>query len=416
MKPTSIAVRPKPRSVCQLCDYIRGQSSRYGRTLRTSTLIRTTAPRPQLRPQLQPHIQQRLRNAVTPRPASRVNAAPTKDESYTSGAEAALEVANAQKAVNAILTHDQVPSEEATLAALRACESAARRLTNRTGEPLPKPKDDTTPASALLSLDSRPAPSEALTKPIDLLSNLAYKLLLHPPVFISPDVLKTYVITQALLERPTTFPEIFALYATKPVPQPQTHPPRYKSPNPRAARAAIPTDVANLALGVALATKDLHTALSIIETSFRAPAYRRNKILRKAVPPLLGAAFAPLAAYTVAAQLSSYQETMDPALATKIAFAGILTYVGATATIGVVAVATANDQMERVTWATGMPLRERWLREDERAAVDRVACAWGFDEVWRRGEEEGAEWEALREWVGLRGMVLDRVELMEGME
>ncbi len=156
-------------------------------------------------------------------------------------------------------------------------------------------------------------------------------------------------------------------------PPPSTHPPRYKTPNPRAARAAVPTDIANLALGVALATKDLHTALSIIETSFRAPAYRRNKILRKAVPPLLGAAFAPLAAYTVAAQLSSYQETMDPALATKIAFAGILTYVGATATIGVVAVATANDQMERVTWATGMPLRERWLREDEGCGTGLVA-------------------------------------------
>ena len=107
---------------------------------------------------------------------------------------------------------------------------------------------------------------------------------------------------------------------------------------------------------------------------------------------------------------------MEPGAATAVAFAGILTYVGATATIGVVAMTTANDQMDRVTWATGMPLRERWLREEERAAVDRVAGAWGFRESWRRGEEEGEEWEMLREWVGVRGMVLDRVELMEGME
>lgn len=103
-------------------------------------------------------------------------------------------------------------------------------------------------------------------------------------------------------------------------------------------------------------------------------------------------------------------------MATNVAFAGILAYVGFTATIGMVAVTTANDQMDRVTWATGMPLRERWLKEEERAALDRVAGAWGFKETWRRGEEEGREWEELREWIGRRGMVLDRVELMEGME
>ncbi len=103
-------------------------------------------------------------------------------------------------------------------------------------------------------------------------------------------------------------------------------------------------------------------------------------------------------------------------MATNVAFAGILAYVGFTATIGIVAVTTANDQMDRVTWATGMPLRERWLREEERAALDRVAGAWGFKEPRRRGEEEGGEWEELREFIGRRGMVLDRVELMEGME
>ncbi len=102
--------------------------------------------------------------------------------------------------------------------------------------------------------------------------------------------------------------------------------------------------------------------------------------------------------------------------ATGVAFAGIFTYVAATTTIGYVAITTANDQMDRVTWAIGMPLRERWLREDERGAVDRVAGAWGFKERWRRGDEEGEEWEALREWIGMRGMVLDKSELLEGME
>ena len=99
-----------------------------------------------------------------------------------------------------------------------------------------------------------------------------------------------------------------------------------------------------------------------------------------------------------------------------MAFVGIMTYIGATATMGIIAVTTANDQMERVTWATGTPLRERWIREEERMMLDLVASAWGFRESWKRGEEEGEEWANLRELVGLRGMVLDRVELLEGME
>ncbi|KAL8976496.1 MAG: hypothetical protein Q9177_006844 [Variospora cf. flavescens] len=83
-----------------------------------------------------------------------------------------------------------------------------------------------------------------------------------------------------------------------------------------------------------------------------------------------------------------------------------MAYVGFTATIGAVAVTTANDQMDRVTWATGTPLRDRWTREEERMLIDRVAGAWGFQQRWRRGEEEGQDWEALREWIGMRGMAL----------
>ncbi len=131
---------------------------------------------------------------------------------------------------------------------------------------------------------------------------------------------------------------------------------------------------------------------------------------------MTGLALAPAAAYSLSSQLAAHQSTMDVSLARGVAFAGILAYVGFTATIGIVAITTANDQMDRVTWAQGMPLRERWLREEERAAIDRVAGAWGFRDVSRRGEEEGEEWEGFKEWVGLRGMVLDSVELMEGME
>ena len=107
---------------------------------------------------------------------------------------------------------------------------------------------------------------------------------------------------------------------------------------------------------------------------------------------------------------------MDPTYATGVAFAGIMTYIFTISGLGYVVITTANDQMDRVTWARGVPLWERWVREEERAALDRVAGKWGFQQVDRRGEEEGEEWEALREFVGLRGMELDRVELMEGME
>ena len=107
---------------------------------------------------------------------------------------------------------------------------------------------------------------------------------------------------------------------------------------------------------------------------------------------------------------------MSPAYAQNVAFAGIMTYLATISGLGYVVVTTANDQMERVTWAKGVPLWERWVREEERAALDRVAGKWGFEDPLRRGDEEGAEWEGLREFVGVRGMVLDRAELMEGME
>ena len=107
---------------------------------------------------------------------------------------------------------------------------------------------------------------------------------------------------------------------------------------------------------------------------------------------------------------------LDPSQATWMAFAGIMTYISAVSMTGYVAITTANDQMDRITWAQGVPLWERWVREDERAAVDRVAGAWGFKSLEKRGEEEGVDWEDLREWVGRRGMVLDKVELMDGME
>ena len=98
------------------------------------------------------------------------------------------------------------------------------------------------------------------------------------------------------------------------------------------------------------------------------------------------------------------------------AMAGLSTYIASVGSLGYMALTTSNDQMERVTWVIGMPLWERWVREDERAAGERVAKAWGHREKWKWGEEEGREWRELKEWLGVRGMVLDKVGLMEGME
>lgn len=333
-------------------------------------------------------------------------------------------IRKAQSSTTGILEHESIPTEAASLAALKAIEYAARQLVDVHNQEVQEPEEDSTPASALLSLDNRSTPSllsttQPLGKTIDGLSDLAYRLIVHQTVFITPDVLSAYVSIQSLLLRPQTIPEIFNLYATKPAPSQikgQAGKTRFTPQNPDAISSAISTDLANTALTAAIAVRNLPLALSIIDTTFQTRAFRRSKLFRQALAPLLGASLAPIAAYVLASQLSLYQTALDPDSFTTIAFAGMFTYVAAVGTIGVVALTTANDQMERVTWAIGMPLRERWVREEERAAIDRIACAWGFREKWKWGEEEGEEWEALREWIGVRGMILDKVGLMEGME
>lgn len=327
----------------------------------------------------------------------------------------------------AILSPDAPPPSKQLVEGLfHDCEMVARNLV---GGREVSPADSTrgpSPSSALLNLEEdaakaamrqspQPLPASR-KKAIDSLSKLVYRIIVHPPVFITPELLQSYITIQCLLNRPRSFPEIFSLYATKRIPQADTTPVTYKTPNPNRARFAVPKPSADMALEAAIKIKDLDLALAVIETTYATPAFRRSKFLRKGLVPLTGLALAPVAAYSVASQLAMQQDTMEPQLATNVAFAGILAYVGFTATIGIVAVTTANDQMDRVTWVLGTPLRERWLREEERAAIDKVACAWGFKDRWKRGEEEGEEWDRLREWIGRGRMVLDRPELMEGME
>jgi hypothetical protein len=247
-------------------------------------------------------------------------------------------------------------------------------------------------------------------------SGLADSIITDPKVFITPGILSKYVRTQAMLGFPGNIPQAFVLYASKPIPKSRRGRLEFKYSNPAMPSSAISLSIARMALDSAIAAKDLSLCFDIINTSVCTTAFRRSKIIRRTLLPISALALTPPAAYALASQLALHQVTMDASMATNLYLAGMLAYVGFTATIGVVAISTANDQMSRITWELGTPLRERWLREEERALIDRVASAWGFQEINRRGEEEGHDWDVLREWVGLRGMVLDRVELMDGME
>ena len=325
---------------------------------------------------------------------------------------------------HAILTSSTTPSGEVVQGALKACQLLAGSLVEG-AEPMPR---ENTPTSNLLDLEEQKKRNHESTsssgalasamrqRAVHRLSKLTYSIITRPQVFITPELLSSYVRTQSLLERPETIPPIFVLYASKPVPLANSSPVQYRIPNPNKISSAIPLSVADIALDSAIERKNLLVCLDIINTSVCTTPFHRLKLLKRALVPASGLALAPAAAYTVASQWSLWQDTMDNQVARNVMFAGLLAYIGFTTTLGMVAIMTANDHMNRVTWEAGTPLRERWLREEERAMVDRVACTWGFQELWRRGEEEGRDWQTLRDWIGMRRMVLDKVELMEGME
>lgn len=274
----------------------------------------------------------------------------------------------------------------------------------------PKPVAETTSSN---QSSSNPV---SVSIPTNLLSTLAYKILSHPPVFISPEVLAAYVAIQTSLHQNTTLPEILDLYAHKPVPVPESSPIRYKDPSPSKVSQAVPKEIADMALDSAIRDRELTVSLDTISAAYATPAFRRNKFIRKALPTISGLCITPFAAMPFARAWGESSVTADPNELAMYAFLGVLVYVGGAGGMGLIALTTHNDQMERVTWMRGMPLRHRWLREEERAAADKVAMAWGFKEKTRRGEEEGEEWETLRAWCGQRGMILDAPELMEGME
>lgn len=329
--------------------------------------------------------------------------------------------ASVQKLAKTILDHPGVPSEEDVIDLLETYNAMARTLVNTKNTPQKQKtsQPEKTATSALLSNLDTPSKSSITTSRLkQALTTKAFDVLIHAPVFITPRILQLYVDLQCLLKRPESFPAVFTLYREKPVPRPSSQDGivTYDNTNPDKPAAAVQPAVAEMAIDAAIASRDLSLALATIDATYCTKAYKRSKFLRGALIPLTGFLLTPPAAYTLATRYSDYQNTMDPAMATNIAMAAMMTYSVCVGSIGYVALTTANDQMVRVTWAPGVPLWERWTREEERAALDKLSQAWGFASTEKWGEEEGEEWDYLKEFCGLRGMMLDRVELMDGME
>ncbi|KAI1330931.1 hypothetical protein F5Y16DRAFT_319591 [Xylariaceae sp. FL0255] len=428
------------RSICCICDSISTQHRPAARVLFTknhrpptvqnitslSTYCnrqRESSPVIPLRfPQTRTHSTETHHDATRPTTSS----APSLHPSSIQDIENYLKTSQLK-----VFSQHGIPSEENVSAALEACHMLAKWYMDDAIKPqiAHAIQELDTTSSTLLSLDGTKKTSPQTTKSpadsleysaklrqiLDKISETAYLILAHPPVVLTPNLLKQYVQIQAKLGRPETLPRVFQLYASKPAPRQGSSPLSYTKPNPNRIANAIDQAVADKALDVAIKAKNLDAAIGIIENGVAAKAFVRNKVIRNGAFPFGVFAATPIAAYGLAQNLSGMQQTMDSVLATNMTFVGILAYIGFTASIGIIAVTTANDQMKRVSWAPGQPLRSRWMREEERAALDKVVCAWGFQEAWRQGEEEGPVWEALREFVFRKGMIVDRVELMEGM-
>jgi hypothetical protein len=277
-------------------------------------------------------------------------------------------------------------------------------------EDMATPKPVKASHKSTLSLDFR-------SKSAETLCELLYHLLRDPKVNITLPALRFYTNTQCLLGKPEYLPEIFHLYASKPLATQSSSNISFKPPSrPWLPRLAVPLPLAELALTTAIHKRDMGLAVAITDTTVATPSYRLRRFLQQAMPKISLLSVVPLTAWTIASWAATYQNTFDPVTAKQMALMGGLAYVGTFGTVGYVAVTTWSDHHDRVHWQVGKPLGRRWLEEDERLFLDRIAQAWGFEERKRRGEEQGEEWEALRDTCGLRGMVLDKTEFLEGMQ
>lgn len=433
------AIQNAPRAnICQICELHYSHRQTIRRTLAS---LGTSKPgidsRKQLpsqpaaiRPLARTFTTSRQRHAQVKSSSSTENHVPTRSAAQQVTDPASL-AALVDRVTSAFLAQQGIPSEKTTYDALRAVGQIDVDAVDE-AEPLSDMRSDVdghSETTHLLDLDGKkqkkrartPAPAPTLRSPLGKqelvlkISDAAYTIVTHPTVVLTPRILDEYVKIQARLGRPQTLTEIFSLYRLKPLPRTVGGTIRFDNRNPDKVQNAVPARIADKALDAAIAAKDLDSAIGIIANTYAAQPFLRSKLLNKAVIPGLALSLVPALAYGLASRMSLLQDSMDQSSATGIAFAAILAYAAFTGTIGVVVIATSNDQMRRVTWLPGLPLRQRWLREEERAALDKVACAFGFQEQHRYGEENGPEFQALRNYIFSRGMVLDAVELMEGM-
>ncbi|CAM1506788.1 Fc.00g064290.m01.CDS01 [Cosmosporella sp. VM-42] len=323
-----------------------------------------------------------------------------------------------EKSRDNFLSTDGIPTKQLTTAALQTCLKAAEALQPQVRRAEAQTK---APTSRLVALGSDRTGSKTkmdtrLRDSVNKISYSAYTIISHPNVEMTPEFLELYVVIQATLGRPESLPTVLDMFATKRKPIVKNGEIQYVTQNPNAAVKAIEEDVANMALQTAIEAKNLDAALGIVEASFSLSAYKRQKMLKHSTAPGIALATLPFGIFGLASGYAAYwQNTMDVVTATGIGAAGISGYFFVVGSLGMIAKLSNKDQMKRVTWAPGTPLRYRWLREEERAAMDKIACAWGFKEPWRHGEESGPEWDGLKEYMGYRQMILDRVEFMEGM-
>ncbi|EQK98149.1 hypothetical protein OCS_06141 [Ophiocordyceps sinensis CO18] len=324
----------------------------------------------------------------------------------------------AEDSRNKFLSVDGIPAPRLTIAALQSCLRAAAAL-----HPQLKRAEAQSRASAsrLVALGAERTgarlPIDArLQDAISRISHSAYEIITNRNVEMTPEFLELYVQVQAQLGRPESLPSVLDLYALKPKPTMKNGMIKHVRRNPNSPMRAIEIDTAELALQTAIEARNLDSALGIIEAAYCGPAFRRQKLIKYTTAPALGVASLPFGIYGLSTAYATYcQNTMDLTTATGLAFAVFSTYFFVVGSLGLIAKLCHMDHMKRVTWAPGTPLRYRWMREEERAALDKVACAWGFRESFRYGEETGPEWEGLKEYMGYRQMLLDRVEFMEGM-
>ncbi len=414
-------------SVCQLCSFAGARPSVRPRSLRIASAAKSLRQFSVTQSAFSSkHVKHAAQSAsasttIPPKSATATRYDGAKLSGAATDAQIEQELGRAAWMKSELVTKDTPPTPIEVMKLFTTYEEIANKL--RTPAAPQAARKEGSATSALLSISKAPktgAQPQKLSPKAELaakkLSDMALGVLELDSVFITPEMLAHFVDLHTILGRPEALPTAFNLYANKQVPIEGSKPLKFKEQNPKKSANAVQKEVADKALQVAIDAKQLVVAMDIVDTTYNTTAYRRAKFIRKALFPTVGLSLAPVAAYVIAGQLAQYQTTMDPAVATNIAFVGLSAYITLTTVVGVVAVTTSNDQMERITWAQGLPLRERWLREDERAAIDKMAMSWGFKELWKRGEEEGDEWEHLKEWVAMRGMILDKTELMEGME